>query len=56
MAAKKTKKVTITMDVETLEKLLDALDTLGSPGHTFEHFVDDPDVARKLKKRSKKRR
>jgi hypothetical protein len=58
MASKKKskKKVTITIDVETLQTLLDAVGTLASPGWAFEMFVDDPDVARKLKKRAKKKR
>ena len=59
MAAKKakksSKKVTITMDLDTLEKLLEAVDTLGAPGFGFEKYVDDPEVARRLKKRPKKR-
>jgi len=57
MSAKKSKKkVTITVDVETLEKLLDAVDTLSAPGEGWEFLVDDPDVARRLQKRAKKRR
>jgi len=55
MAAKKSKKkVTLSIDLETLEKLVDATGALGA-SEGFETFVDDPDVARKLKKRSKKR-
>jgi hypothetical protein len=56
MAAKKSKKkVTITIDLETLQKLLAAVDQLGEPDG-IEFWVDDPDLARKLKKRPKKRR
>jgi hypothetical protein len=58
MAAKKAKKtskrVSLTVDLETLEKLIDALNIIGAPGFCFERFVDDPAQARALKKRVKK--
>jgi hypothetical protein len=55
MAAKKAKKkVTLSIDIETLEKLVDAIGGVGGNGG-FETFVDDPDVARELTKRAKKR-
>jgi hypothetical protein len=55
--AKKTKKtVSLTVDVETLQKVLDAIDILGAPGFCLEKFVDDPVVASRLKKRRAKRK
>jgi hypothetical protein len=55
MAAKKaTKKVTLSIDRKTLERLIDALHDLGV-AQGFEEFVDDPDTARQLKARGKKR-
>jgi hypothetical protein len=57
MAAKKTtKKVALTVDLETLQKLIDAMAALGAPGFCFEKFVDDPTVARKLRARAKKKK
>jgi hypothetical protein len=58
MASKKKskQKVTITIDLETLEKLVDTVAALSSAGWAFELWADDEKVARKLKKRAKKRR
>jgi hypothetical protein len=60
MAAKKAKKtpkkVSLTLDLDTLEKLLDATATLGAPGLCLEKFVDDPELAGELTKRAKKKR
>lgn len=54
--AKKKKKVKLTMDLPTLERVIDAMNLLGAPGFCFERFVDDPAQARKLKKRGKKKK
>jgi hypothetical protein len=67
MAAKKAKKakrakksakpkdtVTLTMKIEVLQKIVDAVADLGAPGFCFEKFCDDETVARDLKKRLKK--
>ncbi len=52
-AKKAPKKVKLSMDRETFEKILAATETLGAPGLGFEKFVDDPALARELKKRRK---
>jgi hypothetical protein len=44
------------MDLEALEKVLDAIDLLGAPGFCFEKYADDPEVAARLTKRLKKGR
>jgi hypothetical protein len=56
MAAKKAKKkVTLSIDSETLEKLIDVHATLGDT-QGLETFADDPDVAKRLTKRAGKKR
>ncbi len=61
MAAKKKsragkKKVTITIDAETLQKLGEAVEALSEFAAAFNTAVDDPELRRTLLKRSKKRR
>jgi hypothetical protein len=60
MAAKKTrssKKVTITIDVETLQKLRDAVDAISEFAGAFELGIDDAAPRRgPLKRGPKKRR
>lgn len=61
MAAKRTrsskKKVTITIDADTLHKLRDAVEALSDFAGAFEQGVDDPALRRDiLKKRTKSRR
>ncbi len=55
-AAKTTKRVKLTMDRETLEKLVDATAALGAPGICVERYVDDPKVASEMKKRAKSKK
>ena len=59
MAAKKSakkKKVTITIDMETLRRLVDAVDALSRLAVAYEMAADDPKLRRALLKKGKKRR
>jgi hypothetical protein len=53
MAAKKTKKVTVEIDVEVLEKLLEAVEAISELASAAVHGADDPDVRAKLTKSGK---
>ena len=55
MAAKKTKKVTVEVDIEVLKKLLEAADALSEAASAAIHGADDPDARARLTKKPRKK-
>ena len=55
MAAKKTKKVTVELDIEVLKRLAEAADALSEAANAVIHGVDDPQARAQITKKPKKK-